>query len=184
MSFFAVCHCQKHSYRSICTERKASSSKSELWISLAVFFLFQCVNVVNKTIKHVRNLSLSSEYSRPNTQESPSEQAETNWSTTRMWTSHQRCTWSGTWSPTACTLSGWPVTAARARRTGRPGWSYAPKKEVRRCLFSPWMCVCGVSSSEVSRGQGWLCYLTTDWVQVSSHCCCGLEPVRQMLHCS
>lgn len=52
-------------------------------------------------------------------------------STTTMSTSHLPRTSSPTWSPTASTRSGWPVTAARVLLTGRPGWSSAPNKEVR-----------------------------------------------------
>lgn len=82
-----------------------------------------------------------------------------------MWTSHQPHTSSGTWSPTASTLWGWRVTAARAHLTGRPGWSCAPKKEVS--LSSEEMFVFTVS--RVWGGLLWsasrsgACYLATDW---------------------
>lgn len=68
---------------------------------------------------------------RSNIQEIPSGDTPIRCSTMRMLISHQSHISSGTWSPTACMLPEWPVTAARVHLTGRPGWSYAPKKEVR-----------------------------------------------------
>lgn len=88
--------------------------------------------------------------SRPNTWARISRDSPMSWSTTRTWTSHPSHTWSRTWSPTAFTLSGSPVTAARARLTGHPGLNCAPKKEVS--LLSEDMFVfskCGITPSEV-----------------------------------
>ncbi len=103
-----------------------------------------CQTPKQQIVHHINKLTLFSKHFRPNKQER-SLQAQIRSSKTIMWTSHQPHTSLKTWSLTASTLSGWPVTAARGRPTGRPGWSCAPKKEVRppafqerRCLFSIW----------------------------------------------
>lgn len=74
-----------------------------------------------------------SDHSRPR-QPGP---VQIRWSTTGTWASRQPCTSSGTWSPTASTPSGRPATPTRARRTGRHGRSYAPRKAVS---FHPELC--------------------------------------------
>lgn len=104
-------------------------------------------------------------YVRPSCRGSRLLEARIRSSTTRMWTSHLPRTSSGTWSPTASTLSGWHVTAARVHPTGRPGWSCAPNKEVSlamcgvACCHCVCLCVCvkcDVASSEVGQCQGCL----------------------------
>ena len=134
--------------------------------------LFKCrkrktlKSIIAFKYKHINmeknhNTSLSFECFRPNTRENPSQEAQIRWSTTRTWTSPQPRTWSGAWSPTACTQWGWPATAARAPPPGPPGWSCAPKKEVspqRMFVFILHVWVRGQLLWSESR----LCYLASD----------------------
>lgn len=121
-------------YHSLC--------RNSTFLPLFLFFLFQTCFAPGWSclFKMVRSSFLlfewflhkylPSNHFRPNTWVKTSKDTPMSWSTTRTWTSHPSHTWLRTWSPTASTLSGSPVTAARARLTGHPGLNCTPKKEV------------------------------------------------------